>query len=361
MLGFLVGEALRDLRRAGRVAVSAILLITLSLAALGGFWLVSANLDRAVGRWRDRVRIIVYLRREPAEADLPALLERVHGVPGVASAVYVSRTDALHALKQVLGKDAGVVESLPTNPLPERFGLYPVALGSDVVFGAGQYAPHTGSGLRTLAHELAHVVQQRAAGPAVRGPPASPARGVVRRQGDHPFNVHAGPPSNVPSEKWREDVERAYRRLARRFHPDINPGDRAAAMRFRQIVQAYETLIDPDRRSRYDAGTAVDADDRRTSGFEGFDFSRVAEGAQASTFSEIFSEVFRQAHIATPVLVIGGRNDLPGFQEAHYSATLATWLENVRFHYVSDAGHYPMQETPILFASLIEGHFSSTR
>ena len=42
MVGFLVGEALRDLRRAGRVAVSAIVLITLSLAALGGFWLVSS-------------------------------------------------------------------------------------------------------------------------------------------------------------------------------------------------------------------------------------------------------------------------------------------------------------------------------
>lgn len=76
---------------------------------------------------------------------------------------------------------------------------------------------------------------------------------------------------------------------------------------------------------------------------------------------EDFSDAFSRAHIDTPVLVIGGRNDLPGFQEAHYSATLATWLENVRFHYVSDAGHYPMQETPILFASLIEGHFSSTR
>src|SRR3989338_3139075 len=68
VFGFLGGGALRGLPRAGRVAVSAILLITLSLAALGGFWLVSANLDRAVGRWRDRVRIIVYLRREPAEA-----------------------------------------------------------------------------------------------------------------------------------------------------------------------------------------------------------------------------------------------------------------------------------------------------
>ena len=46
------------------------------------------------------------------------------------------------------------------------------------------------------------------------------------------------------------DIKRAYRRLARRFHPDINPGDRMAEARFRQILDAYETLIDPQRRHR---------------------------------------------------------------------------------------------------------------
>src|SRR5262249_60832944 len=61
---FLLNEALRDLRRAGRVGVSAILLIALSLAALGGFWLLSLNLGRAVTQWRDRGRIIAYLREE---------------------------------------------------------------------------------------------------------------------------------------------------------------------------------------------------------------------------------------------------------------------------------------------------------
>ena len=48
-------------------------------------------------------------------------------------------------------------------------GARAYTLGSHVVFGAGQYAPSTGAGLRTLTHELAHVIQQRAAGPAVRG------------------------------------------------------------------------------------------------------------------------------------------------------------------------------------------------
>ena len=44
------------------------------------------------------------------------------------------------------------------------------------------------------------------------------------------------------------EIKRAYKRLARRLHPDINPGDREAEARFRQVLDAYETLIDPDRR-----------------------------------------------------------------------------------------------------------------
>lgn len=76
---------------------------------------------------------------------------------------------------------------------------------------------------------------------------------------------------------------------------------------------------------------------------------------------EDFAAAFREARIGAPVLVIGGRNDLPGFQEPHYQATLGSWLSNVRFEYVANAGHYPMQETPVLFATLIEAHFEAHR
>jgi molecular chaperone DnaJ len=87
------------------------------------------------------------------------------------------------------------------------------------------------------------------------------------------------------------DIKRAYRRLARRYHPDINPGDRTAAARFRQIVEAYETLIDPHRRSRYDSGVAADETERqRKSGFEGFDFSTRGVDHSA-TFGDLFAEV----------------------------------------------------------------------
>lgn len=118
MLGFMLSEAVRDLRRAGRVAVSAVILITFSLVALGGFWMVSGNLGQAVAEWRDRVRIIVYLKREPAPAEVPALLGRVRALGSIVNAVYVGKGEALDSLRHVLGKDASVLDHLPSNPLP---------------------------------------------------------------------------------------------------------------------------------------------------------------------------------------------------------------------------------------------------
>ena len=70
------------------------------------------------------------------------------------------------------------------------------------------------------------------------------------------------------------DIKRAYRRLSRRYHPDINPGDRAAETLFRRISEAYETLVDPDRRRTYDAGAPPAEGDASTFEFTGFDFSR---------------------------------------------------------------------------------------
>ncbi len=91
------------------------------------------------------------------------------------------------------------------------------------------------------------------------------------------------------------DVKRAYKRLARKFHPDINPGDRMAAAQFRQIAEAYETLRDPDRRRRYDTtGTALDADGSATYGFEGFDFTISVHGTDAPTFGDLFADVLHQ-------------------------------------------------------------------
>src|SRR6516165_7209691 len=69
------------------------------------------------------------------------------------------------------------------------------------------------------------------------------------------------------------DIKRAYRRLARRYHPGINPGDRAAESLYQRISEAYETLVDPERRRTYDKGEAPRQVTASTFEFTGFDFS----------------------------------------------------------------------------------------
>ena len=97
----------------------------------------------------------------------------------------------------------------------------------------------------------------------------------------------------VDSNATTADIKRAYRRLSRRYHPGINPGDRAAEALFQQISEAYETLVDPQRRSKYDVNGARSREttpDRKFE-FSGFDFSIRAQGAQAATFTELFADV----------------------------------------------------------------------
>lgn len=68
-----------------------------------------------------------------------------------------------------------------------------------------------------------------------------------------------------------------------------------------------------------------------------------------------FSKEAQAAGMQTPMLLIGGRQDLPGFQEAHYRATFEAWYPNLRQKFIADAGHFPMYETPAYLASLIDG------
>ena len=89
------------------------------------------------------------------------------------------------------------------------------------------------------------------------------------------------------------EIKRAFRRLARRHHPGINPGDGQAEALFQRISEAYETLVDPERRRRYDDAESPSGAgaDRTTFEFTGFDFTAAAHGPQAATFSELFAEV----------------------------------------------------------------------
>ena len=49
-----------------------------------------------------------------------------------------------------------------------------------------------------------------------------------------------------------DTVKRAFRKLARKYHPDVNPGDKTAEAKFKEVSEAYEVLSDPEKRQRYE-------------------------------------------------------------------------------------------------------------
>jgi len=103
----------------------------------------------------------------------------------------------------------------------------------------------------------------------------------------------------VPRKAAQKEIRQAYRRLARKYHPDLNPGDKASEEKFKQVQEAYDVLSDAKKRQAYDqfgfdaehrgpmpppdAGGDVQFD------FGGFDFG----GSGGTNFRDLFSQFFR--------------------------------------------------------------------
>lgn len=101
----------------------------------------------------------------------------------------------------------------------------------------------------------------------------------------------------VPRAAPAAEIKKAYRRLARKFHPDLNPGDKGSEARFKEIQEAYAVLSDPKKKAQYDQygfagemppGGPGAGPGAGGSGFEGFDFS---DGG-SSSFRDFFENIF---------------------------------------------------------------------
>ncbi len=106
----------------------------------------------------------------------------------------------------------------------------------------------------------------------------------------------------VPHDASAADIKKAYRRLAKALHPDLNPGQSAVEQRFKEITAAYDLLSDPGRRARFDRGEIDASGAERARGFHNAG-SRAQQGAaDAGTFSfdDIISEFLGRQRRAGP-------------------------------------------------------------
>ena len=99
----------------------------------------------------------------------------------------------------------------------------------------------------------------------------------------------------------QDEIKKAFRDLARRYHPDKNPGDKAAEEKFKEVSQAYETLSDPGKRTQYDEMSRLGAFGRGAGGYrpgpgqQGFDPSMFGQGGaqfDVGDLSDILGTLF---------------------------------------------------------------------
>ena len=116
----------------------------------------------------------------------------------------------------------------------------------------------------------------------------------------------------VPHGADEKEIRQAYRRLARQHHPDVNPGDDAAAERFKSINAAYEVLSDADKRAKYDryGDQWQHAEQFEQQG--GPDFSRFFRGGNAGHGPEGFSFNIGGGSLSDILGGLGGFRDLGG-------------------------------------------------
>lgn len=118
VIGYSFEEAWASLRRSGRTALVSIGTIAIAFVTLGGFLLVSVNVQDVLDRWLEAAEISVYMRDTATEADRTAVERFLAARPEVAAVEYVSKEQALERFRTDFPELADVTGSLSQNPFP---------------------------------------------------------------------------------------------------------------------------------------------------------------------------------------------------------------------------------------------------
>ncbi|MGD9496578.1 MAG: molecular chaperone DnaJ [Armatimonadota bacterium] len=109
----------------------------------------------------------------------------------------------------------------------------------------------------------------------------------------------------------QEEIKKAYRRLARKYHPDVNPNDPQAEQRFKEISQAYQTLKDPDKRAKYDQFGRAWEQAQQGGQWQDGDFGQfVYTHFGPGSFRDIFGDLFGDLERGGFTFTTGGRSRL---------------------------------------------------
>src|SRR2546427_2863022 len=120
-LRYAFDEAIRSLWRGRQSGLLSTLTIALALFVLGGFLLVTANLERLGAEWSSAAEMSVYLEDQITDQQRSAIEGALAPSEVVASREYVSKETALSRFKETFGDLAGSIETLGTNPLPASY------------------------------------------------------------------------------------------------------------------------------------------------------------------------------------------------------------------------------------------------
>lgn len=120
---FFVKQAIQDILGNRFLYGVTVITIALSILIVSAFGLFFLNIDDMISSWKKEVRMMVYLKKDINEDQLPDLKLKIEGISGVSTATFISKDEALKNLREQMKRQSSLLDNLEENPLPDAFEI----------------------------------------------------------------------------------------------------------------------------------------------------------------------------------------------------------------------------------------------